>query len=65
MVDMSLHSDTLLIPNQLVVSLEAANTNLKFFGLTRPGLEPMAYRTRGEHVKHKITGVIDKYAKKI
>jgi hypothetical protein len=56
---MSPHSDTLsFVPSQLVFALspsycvlsgEATNTNFLFFGLTRPGLEPMIYRTRGKH----------------
>ena len=28
---------------------EAANINLIDFGLTRPEIEPMIYRTQGEH----------------
>ena len=31
---------------------EATNTNFIVFGLTRSGLEPMIYHTRGEHVNH-------------
>jgi hypothetical protein len=59
---MSPHSDTLsFVPSQLVFALspsycvlsgEATNTNFLFFGLTRPGLEPMIYCTRGEHANH-------------
>jgi hypothetical protein len=33
----------------LVLSKEATNTNFIVLGLTRPGFEPMIYRTRGEH----------------
>jgi hypothetical protein len=32
-----------------VLSGEATHTNFIVFGLTRPELEPMIYRTRGEH----------------
>ena len=28
------------------------------FGLTRPGLEPMIYRTRGEHTNHYATNAV-------
>jgi hypothetical protein len=35
-----------------VFSGEATNTNFIVFGLTRPGLEPMIYRTLGEHANH-------------
>ena len=35
-----------------VFSGEATNTNLIDFGLTRPRLELMIYRTRGEHANH-------------
>jgi len=31
------------------------NNNLTVFGLTRPGLEPEIYHTRGEHINHCIT----------
>ena len=31
---------------------EATHTNFIVFGLTRPGLEPTIYRSRGEHVNH-------------
>ena len=63
-VDMSLHSPLghiILIPSQpafarspycRVLSGEATNTNFIVFGLTRPGLEPTIYRTRGEHANH-------------
>ena len=32
-----------------------ANTNFLVFGLTRSGIEPMTYRTRGEHANHYTT----------
>jgi len=33
-----------------VLGGEATHTNFIVYGLTRPGLEPTIYRTRGEHV---------------
>jgi hypothetical protein len=42
-----------------VLSGEAANTNFIVFGLTRPGLEPTIYCTRGEHAKHYTTDVVE------
>jgi hypothetical protein len=33
----------------------AANNNVIFIGLIRPGLEPSIYRTRGEHHDHYTT----------
>jgi hypothetical protein len=41
-----------------VLSGEATNTNFKVFGLTRLGLEPTIYRTRGEHTNHYATDVV-------
>jgi hypothetical protein len=41
-----------------VLSGEATNTNFKVFGLTRPGLEPTIYRTRGEHANHYTTDAV-------
>jgi hypothetical protein len=35
-----------------VLSGEATNINFKVFGLTRPGLEPTIYHTRGEHAHY-------------
>ena len=65
---MSLHSDTIiLIPSHPVFALtplccvlsgEATNNNLKVFGLTRPGLKPTIYRTRGEHANHYTTDAV-------
>jgi hypothetical protein len=61
-VDMSLHSDTnILIPSQPAFALSlyccvlsglATNTNFIVFGLTRLGLEPTIYHTRGKHANH-------------
>ena len=34
---------------------EATNTNFIVFGLTRSTLDPMIYRTRGEHANHYTT----------
>ena len=36
----------------------ATNTNCIVLGLTRPGLEPTIYRTRGEHANHYATDAI-------
>ena len=41
-----------------VYSGEATNTNFKIVGLTRPGLVPTIYRTRGEHANHYATDVV-------
>jgi hypothetical protein len=41
-----------------VLSGEATNTHFKVFGLTRPGLELMIYRTRGKYVYHYATDVV-------
>ena len=57
----------ILIPSQPVFALspwccvlggEATNIIFVVFGLTRPGLEPTIYRTRGEHVNHYATDVV-------
>ena len=51
----------ILIPNQPIFALspqccglsgKVTNTNFISFGLTRPGLEPTIYCTRGEHANH-------------
>ena len=51
----------ILIPNQPIFALspqccglseKVTNTNFMIFGLTRPGLEPTIYHTRGEHANH-------------
>jgi hypothetical protein len=41
-----------------VFSKEATNTNFIVFGLTRPGLEPNIYHTRGENANHYTTDVV-------
>ena len=41
-----------------MLSGEATNTNFIVFGLTRLGLEPTIYRTRGEHANHYATDMI-------
>jgi hypothetical protein len=38
---------------------EATNTNFIVFGLTRPGLDPTIYHTRGEHANHYTTDAVD------
>ena len=61
-LDISLHSDTLswFWANQswCLLNREAANTNYIVFGMTQPGLKPMIYHTRGEHVNHYIISVV-------
>jgi hypothetical protein len=41
-----------------MLSREATNNNFIVFGLTRPGLEPTIYRTRGEHANHYATNAV-------
>ena len=41
-----------------MLSREATNTNCKICGLSRLGLEPMIYRTRGEHANHYTTDTV-------
>ena len=41
-----------------MLSGEATNTNFLVFGLTRLGLEPTIYRTRGKHANHYTTDVV-------
>ena len=41
-----------------MLSREATNTYFIVFGLTRPGLEPTIYRTRGEHANYYVTDAI-------
>jgi hypothetical protein len=43
----------------MLLSGEATNTNLIVFGLTRSGLKPTIYRTRGEHANHYSTDVVN------
>ena len=67
-IDMSSHTDTLswfranqsllFPPKRYVIRGEATNTNIIVFGLSRSGLEPMFYRTRGEHVNHYTNDVV-------
>jgi hypothetical protein len=61
------HGLTILIPSQPVFALspycsvasgEAINTNFVVFGLTRPGLGPEIYSTRGEHANNYTTDAI-------
>ena len=70
---MSLHSDTLFWfrANQSMLFLlydaclhvaEKQQIPILVFGLTRPGLEPTIYRTRGEHTNHYAT---DMYQEKL
>ena len=65
---MSLHSDTLFWfrANQSLVFLlnaaclaEKQQIPILVFGLTRPGLEPTFYRSRGEHANHYATDAVD------
>jgi hypothetical protein len=54
------HSLTLLLPLLLVVFnvvclAEKKQIQISVFGITRPGLEPMIYRTRGQHANHYAT----------
>ena len=41
-----------------MLSGKAKNTNFIIFDLTRPGLEPTIYRTRGEHANHNTTDTV-------
>jgi hypothetical protein len=47
-----------LSPYCCVLSGEATNTNFIIFGLTRLGLNPTIYRTRGEHANHYATDAV-------
>ena len=53
-----------LSPQCCVLSGEATNNNVIVFGLTRPGLEPAIYHTRGEHDSHYTTDVVNSPAAK-
>jgi hypothetical protein len=50
---------TILYSLSLMLSGEATNTNFIVFGLTRSGLEPTIYCTRGEHANHYTTRTHD------
>ena len=41
-----------------MLSGEATNTKFIVFSLTRPGLEPTIYRTRGEHANYYATDAV-------
>ena len=41
-----------------MLSVEVTYTSFIVFGLTRPGLEPTIYRTRGEHANHYATDAV-------
>ena len=45
-------------PYCCVLSGEATNTNFIVFGLIQSGLEPMIFRTRGDHANHYTTDAI-------
>ena len=42
-----------------VLSGETTYANCIVFGLTRSGIEPTIYRTRGEHANHNTTDVVN------
>jgi hypothetical protein len=46
-----------LSPQCSMLSGEATNTYFLVFGLTQSGLEPMIYRTGGQHSNHNTTNV--------
>jgi hypothetical protein len=41
-----------------MISGDATNTNFIVFGLTRLGVKPKIYRTRGKHANHYTTDLI-------
>ena len=45
-----------------MLSWEATNNNIIFFGLTRPGLEPTIYRTRGQYTDHFTHDAVQNYS---
>jgi hypothetical protein len=47
-----------LSPFCCVLSVEATNTNFVVFGLTRLGLEPTIFRTRGEYANDYTTDAV-------
>jgi hypothetical protein len=44
--------------NLKLQSRDATHINFKVFDLTRPGLEPTFYHTRGEHGTHYATDAV-------
>ena len=67
-IDISSHSDTLswfranqsllFLFNAACLAEKQQITNFVVFGLTRPGLEPTIYRTRGDHANHYATDAV-------
>jgi hypothetical protein len=51
-IGMQLVQITRFNASRIAQNYEATNTNFIVFGLTRPGLEPMIYRTQEEHAYH-------------
>jgi hypothetical protein len=45
----------LFLPNVVRLAEKQQKKNVIVFGLTRWGLEPMIYHTRGEHANHYTT----------
>ena len=43
-----------------MLSAEATNNKITVFGLTRSGVEPMIYHTRGKHANHYTTNEVTK-----
>jgi hypothetical protein len=41
-----------------VLSGDVTNANFKFFSLTRSGIEPTIYCSRGEHANHYTTDAV-------
>jgi len=50
-----------LIPWCCMLNKEAANTNYIIFGLTRLGLEPTIYHTRGQHANYYTTNAVETF----
>ena len=48
----------LILSHYYVLSGEATNTNLTFFGLTWQGLKLTIYHTLGEHANHYTTDAV-------
>ena len=51
-------NQSLLFLLKTVLTREATNTNFIVFGLTRSGLKPTIYHTRGEHTNHYSTDAV-------